>query len=209
MNVANRRRGRSRCLRLPAGTARLVLREFVPTDEEALVEWSCDERVTRHMPLAPRDAECARRHFAHLLRQQRERSRSSWELGVTLAAGGDPIGGCEISLTSPSSAEIGYVLARRHWGYGYATELARCLVRLAFDDLGVERVDSTVAVENVRSIGVIEKAGLRWEALRRRHVRARGRWWDAHLYSVSRDDWRLAQADPLARDGELPTSSRV
>jgi len=186
-----------------------VLREFVPTDEESLVGWSCDERVTRHMPLAPRDAEHARRHFASLLRQQQERSRSVWELAVTPAGGGDPIGACEISLTSRTSAEIGYVLARRHWGQGYATELARCLVQLAFEDLGVGRVDSTVDVANLRSMAVLEKAGLRWEALRRHHVRARGRWWDAHLYSLGQEDWRLAQHDRLACDAELPTSSQA
>jgi len=209
VNVAGRRRRRSRRLCLPAGTARLVLREFVPTDEESLVGWSCDERVTRHMPLAPRDAEGARRHFASLLRQQTSSSRSTWELAVAPAAGGDAIGACEISLTSSTSAEIGYVLARRYWGRGYATELAQRLIRLAFEDLGVERVDSTVDVENVRSMGVLEKAGMRWEALRRRHARARGRWWDAHLYSISLEDWHLARADGLACDDDLPTSSRA
>lgn len=208
MSAGGRRGGGPRRIRLPAGTARLVLREFVPTDEASLVAWSCDERVTRHMPLAPRDADGARRHLASLMRQQAQRSRSAWELAVTLAAGGDPIGGCEVSLTSSTSAEIGYVLARRHWGRGYATELAQRLVRLAFEDLGVGRVDSTVDVENVRSMGVLEKAGLRWEALRRHHARARGRWWDAHLYSISLEDWQLSRTVPLACDGDLPTSSQ-
>jgi len=185
-----------------------VLREFVPADEASVVAWSCDARVTRHMPLAPRDPEGARRHFASLLRQPSSRSRSVWELAVTLVDGGDPIGACEVSLTSSTSAEIGYVLARRYWGLGYATELAQRLVRLAFEDLGVERVDSTVDVDNVRSMGVLEKAGLRWEALRRHHARARGRWWDAHLYSISLEDWQLGQTGPLACNGDLPTSSQ-
>lgn len=192
---------------MPAGTARLVLREFVADDEAALVGWSCDQRVTRHMPLAPCDAAAARAHLASLLRQQSQSSRSTWELAVTLAADGTVIGACELSLSSSSVAEIGYVLARRYWGQGFATELARALLRLAFEELGVGRVDSTVAVGNTRSMQVLEKAGLRWEALRRRHARARGRWWDAHLYAVTRDDWRLANPGLLAPDGAQRPSS--
>lgn len=204
--TTGRRRTRPR-LRLPTGTARLVLREFVAADETALIAWSCDERVTRHMPFGPRDAEGAKRHLATLLRQQSSASRDSWELAVTLADGGGAIGACEISLTSRTTAEIGYVLARRHWGHGYATELARALARLAFEELGVERVDSTVDVANVRSMQVLEKAGLRWEGMQRRHARSRGRWWDAHLYSVSRDDWDHAGVSALAPAGGQPTSS--
>lgn len=207
--MARQRRGnrRSTGIRLPAGTARLILREFVPADEAALVAWSSDARVTRHMPFGPRDAAGAKRHLAALLRHQSRPARKSWELAVARASDGRVIGACELTLTSPSVAEIGYVLARRHWGQGYATELALALVRIAFEDLGVARVDSTVAVDNVRSMQVVEKAGLRWEALQRRHARTQGRWWDAHLYSVTREDWRLENPGALASAGGLRPSS--
>lgn len=207
MSPGGSRTGRPRGIRLPVTTGRLTLREFVRDDESEVVGWSSDERVTRHMPLAPRGPAAARRHLVDLMRQQSDPARGSWELAVTLTADGRVIGGCELSLTSASVAEIGYVLARRHWGQGYATELACTLVRLAFEDLGVTRVDSTVAVGNTRSMQVLEKAGLRWEALRRRHARAQGRWWDAHLYAVTREDWRLANPRALATTDTLRPSS--
>jgi len=144
------------------------------------------------MPWGPRGEAQARRHLAWLLRHSAEPSRSAWELAITLAEGGEVIGACDLTLTSPEVAEIGYLLARPHWGNGYATEVAGKLVRVAFEDLGVARVDSTVDPGNEKSMQVLEKAGLRWQGTQRRHARVQGKWWDAHLYGVTREDWQQA-----------------
>jgi len=54
--------------------------------------------------------------------------------------------------------EVGWTLARAHWGKGYATELGRAALRIAFDQ-GAEEVCSLIAAANVRSIRVAERLG--------------------------------------------------
>lgn len=59
--------------------------------------------------------------------------------------------------------EIGYRLARSHWGRGYATEAARAVRDYAFQTLGVQRLIALVDPENTASIRVAEKLGMVYE----------------------------------------------
>jgi RimJ/RimL family protein N-acetyltransferase len=185
---------RRRQLALPSDTERLVLRDFAAGDQAAVTALYCDARITRHMLYGPRDQDSARRHLASVIRRQSGATRDLWELAVTLADDGRLVGACDLTLHSREEAEIGYLLSPRHWGQGFGTEIALALVGSAFNQLGVDRVLSTVEIHNQRSMRVLDKAGLRWEASLRRHARVQSRWWDVHLYSVSREDWLLAQA---------------
>ena len=181
-------RTRSAGLRLPILTRRLVLRDFVAADRPAYVAFATDAQVQSPL-LHETDAggELERR-FARILASQRAAPRRGWELAVVTRRGGRLIGSCDLALGGRRTADLGYMLARRHWGYGYATELARALVAAAFESLPVERVLAIVEVDNERSRRVLQNAGLRWEALLRRHARAKGRWWDCHLYAIARVD---------------------
>jgi RimJ/RimL family protein N-acetyltransferase len=55
--------------------------------------------------------------------------------------------------------ELGWTLARPHWGRGYASESARRALAYAFDDLGRDRVISLIRPGNERSIRVAESLG--------------------------------------------------
>jgi [ribosomal protein S5]-alanine N-acetyltransferase len=57
-------------------------------------------------------------------------------------------------------AELGYRLARRFWGQGYATEMSRALVRHGFEQLGLPQIVAFVSPEHAASIRVLAKAGL-------------------------------------------------
>lgn len=184
---------RKRSPRLPLQTGRLLIREFTPADEACVVALYSDARVTRHLLYGPVDEDSAKSHLAAVIRRQHAARRDTWELGVELADSGQLVGACDLMLHSSSEAEVGYVVAHGAWGQGYATEVATALIRSAFEDLGVERVLSTVEVSNSRSLKVLDKAGLRWEGTLRRYARARRRWWDVHLYAVGREDWLLAR----------------
>jgi RimJ/RimL family protein N-acetyltransferase len=59
--------------------------------------------------------------------------------------------------------EVGYRLHVRHWGKGYATEIARELVRYGFEDLGLSRIVAITRPDHVRSQHVIDKLGFRYE----------------------------------------------
>ena len=80
------------------------------------------------------------------------------------------------------------MLARDAWGRGYATEAARALVAAGFAQLGLRRIVATCDPANAASARVLEKAGLRRAALLPRYEWAKGRWWDALLYEIRRDE---------------------
>ncbi len=79
-----------------------------------------------------------------------------------------------------SETELGWGLAREHWGSGYATEAARALRDWAFDSRGLTRLISLIQEGNVRSFCVAERLGERYE----RDVEVRGK--PTRLYSLER-----------------------
>ena len=56
--------------------------------------------------------------------------------------------------------EIGYMLKRKYWGKGFATEGAAALAQYAFDTIGVNRVYASIRPENTQSIRVAERIGM-------------------------------------------------
>ena len=57
--------------------------------------------------------------------------------------------------------EIGWVLAKEHWGKGFATEGARRAVTYAFAEMDRDRVISLIDPANIGSIRVAERLGER------------------------------------------------
>jgi len=176
-------------------TARLNLREFVNSDFDAVYAYSSDPRVTRYLFFGPRTPESTAEYLEGLLASQRERPRTRFELAVEEIASGRVIGACDLSYIERNVVDLGYMLGIDAWGNGYATEIASALVDAAFFDLRAERVISTVDINNGASIRVLEKIGMRWEAVFRKHRRAKNRWWDCHLFVLPREVWRASRVD--------------
>ena len=184
-----------RTLIVPLRTARLNLREFVQADFRAIYAYSSDARVTRYLFFGPRDQDSTADYLEGLLASQRERPRSRFELAVEEIESGRVIGACDLSFIERSVVDLGYMLGLENWGKGYATEIALALIDAAFFDLGAERVISTVDINNSASIRVLEKIGMRWEAVFRKHRRAQNRWWDCHLFVLPREVWAATRVN--------------
>jgi len=184
-----------RTLILPVRTARLHLREFVKSDFRAVLAFSSDPRVTRYLFFGPRDEDSTADYLDGLLASQRERPRTRFELAVEEIESGCVIGACDLSFIERNVVDLGYMLAPDSWGNGLATEIALALADAAFFDLRADRVISTVDVNNGASIRVLEKIGMRWEAVFRKHRRAKNRWWDCHLFVLPREVWEASRAD--------------
>jgi len=61
------------------------------------------------------------------------------------------------------SVEIGWRLARQHWGHGFATEAARAALTFGFEEVGLDRIVSVHAVGNDASGHVMQKLGMQLE----------------------------------------------
>lgn len=178
---------------LPIATARLTLREFVRSDFHAIHAFSSDPRVTKYLFFGPRDEDGTADYLDGLLASQQEVPRTRFELAVEETGTGRVIGACDLSLIERNVVDLGYMLGIADWGKGYATEISLALIDAAFFDLRADRVISTVDVNNRASIRVLEKIGMRWEAVFRKHRRAKNRWWDCHLYVLPREVWELSR----------------
>jgi RimJ/RimL family protein N-acetyltransferase len=56
--------------------------------------------------------------------------------------------------------EIGWRLARMHWGRGLATEAARAVLRVGFERIGLDEIVSFTALGNQKSRAVMERIGM-------------------------------------------------
>ena len=178
---------------LPVETERLVLREFRAGDDEDMHEYAGDPEVARYMSWGPNDRSATRAFLNHQLRQQEEWPRDSVEMAAELKSERRVIGGLRLTIRDQENltADIGYTFNRRHWNKGLATEAARALLDAAFHRLGLHRVWATCDARNQGSYRVMEKLGMRREALFLKDILQKGEWRDSYLYAVLREEWRL------------------
>jgi RimJ/RimL family protein N-acetyltransferase len=118
--------------------------------------------------------------------------RRKFQFALELLETGDLIGNCGIRRKDANDfeADIGYELDPVHWGKGYATEAARCVVRYGFEDHALHRISSWCVADNIGSARVLEKAGLKLEGRLRHSEYYKDRWWDTLLYGVTADEWQ-------------------
>lgn len=87
--------------------------------------------------------------------------------------------------------ELGWRLARKHWGKGYATEGGLACLEVAFDSLGLPELIATTAVPNVKSSSVMRRLGMQGPELVFEHpgVPAASPLKSHLLYRISRSQW--------------------
>ena len=88
-------------------------------------------------------------------------------------------------------AEVGWCLSPAHQGQGYVSEAATELVRICFEDLGVRRITAAAFADNLPSLRIMERLGMREEnhGVRDSLHRDLG-WVDGVVYALLADEWR-------------------
>lgn len=85
------------------------------------------------------------------------------------------------------SASLGYWLAQRAGGRGIATAAVRDIVRAAFGELGLHRIQADTLVHNEASQRVLERNGFARIGLAPRYLKIAGRWQDCFLHQLLSD----------------------
>ncbi len=98
--------------------------------------------------------------------------------------------GMHLSADKFKLGEIYYKLLPSYWGKGYATEIAKSLIKFGFEKMHLHKVEAGVQTENIQSIRVLEKAGMTREGLRRKILPIRGEWKDNYHYAIVENDPR-------------------
>lgn len=99
------------------------------------------------------------------------------------------IGGCGLNQFSKRDkfCNLGYWVRQSEQGKGAATAATRALRRLAFESLGLARVEIVVAQGNEPSIAVARKAGAVYECLAHNRLQVQGQATAAHIFSFIAD----------------------
>ena len=86
------------------------------------------------------------------------------------------------------SCHLGYWVAEQDNGRGLATAAVRDIVRVAFDELGLHRVQAGTLVHNAASQRVLERTGFERIGLAPAYLRIAGRWQDHLLFQLLNPD---------------------
>ena len=187
--------------RVELKTDRLLLRPFKLEDVDDVYAYAKDPEWDRYLglplpqPYARRDAE---EYVAG-------RVLADWSTEPTFAIVLDStvIGGIGLRIIETHQrAELGYALARVHWGKGLMPEAVQAVIDWAFREYGSAKIYATADLRNGRSTRVMEKLGMTREGVLRSHGKARGERVDEVYYGIIREEW-------LGDDNPMPPAPQV
>jgi ribosomal-protein-alanine N-acetyltransferase len=148
-------------------TERLLLREFVDTDYDALREIDSDPEILRYRSRKQITPAATREFLTKAQAGALEQPRQQYAFAVVLREGERLVG--QVGLTIVSSgydeAFMWYSTNRQYWGQGYATEAAGRLLRYGFEEAGLRRIFAECHPDNLASARVMEKIGMTRETV--------------------------------------------
>lgn len=116
----------------------------------------------------------------------------AWPFFIFAEADRRLVGAVTLSNVRRGVAEtgtLGYWVAQDHAGRGHATAAVRAIVRHAFRELRLHRIEAACLPSNTPSRRVLEKAGFRHEGQARAYLKINGAWADHLLFGVVADEF--------------------
>jgi RimJ/RimL family protein N-acetyltransferase len=147
----------------PLVTDRLHLRRSRPEDAEAISAYRSDPDVRRYQGWERTDPDGIRAQIEEMTARAPGQPGGWVQLSVEERESGRLVGDVGLSPADgePGVIKVGYTIAPEFQGRGYATEAVAALVAYAIDTLGADVVRAYASAENVPSIKVAEKVGMR------------------------------------------------
>lgn len=141
-----------------ARTPRLLLRPGFPEDAPALATAIADEAIVRNLATVPwpyrvRDAEA-------FLASPRDPVLPSLLVFERTVGAPQLVGACGLGRRPSGAVEMGYWIARAHWGCGFATEASTALIDIA-RTLRLDKLEASHFLDNPASGRVLEKLGFK------------------------------------------------
>ena len=88
------------------------------------------------------------------------------------------------------NAVLGYNGSAPYAGQGYMSEGIELVLRHAFLTMRLHRVEANIQPGNMRSLALVQRAGLRNEGFSPRYLKIGGRWRDHERWAILVEDWR-------------------
>ena len=171
-------------------TERLILREIRYEDDSDFYEYAKSDLVGPRAGWEPHESI----DYTRFVIKMYKNKTSFNQLGVfaiILKENNKMIGTCELhSYKKNFKAELGYSLNPKYWGFGYAYEASKELIKWGFETLNLKRIECNQFVENHQSERVCEKLNLRYEGIRRKsYLLYNGYIGDLRCYAICDDEY--------------------
>ncbi|WEB41046.1 GNAT family N-acetyltransferase [Streptomyces yunnanensis] len=180
----------------PLRTERLDLRPVRHDDFDAVYAYQRRPEVCRYLYWGPHDEAASRASVADKTTRTTLRESGDFlQLAVVVHETGTLVGDVTFVYASRRHRQggIGYVFNPEHAGRGYATEAARALLELGFDQLGLHRVQAELDGRNTASAKLLERLGMRREGHLRENEFLDGEWSDEVVYAMLAREWRAGR----------------
>ncbi|MDB9702242.1 GNAT family N-acetyltransferase [Flavobacteriales bacterium] len=142
-------------------TDRLILREFKPSDGEAMFHLNSDEEVLRYTGDKQFDSVKDAKKFFDNYPDYEKNGFGRW--AVVTKEDSEVIGWCGLKKHEDNKVDIGYRLFKNQWNNGFATEASIACLEYGFQVFELEEIVANAAEENKASIRVMEKIGMEFQ----------------------------------------------
>lgn len=167
-------------------TRRLRLRRFTPDDLNNLCAIRSDPEVMRYIGKGrPESVDQVQTALNKVLAHWEQHGFGRWAL-IDKASDG-LIGWCGLShLENTEDVEIGYGIAKSHWGKGLTSEAGAVVIKWGFEDLGLDHIVGVAWPDNIASRRVMERLGFKFVKMTRNYDT------EVVYYAISREEYRAA-----------------
>jgi [ribosomal protein S5]-alanine N-acetyltransferase len=177
-------------------TQRLILREWISTDVDDLVEGLNDLRVSKWLARVPYPytKKHAEQWIRFCMQDAGERTkRNAYHFAIDLKSEKKLIGGVSLEGIDKiqGTAGGGIWINARYQGQGYGTEAFGARIRFAFEKLNLRRLENGYLKGNSSSLRMQQKYGYKAEGIRRQAFRcmADGKIKDEYMMGLLKEGW--------------------
>ncbi len=169
---------------------KMRLRKLEEKDAEGMLEWMQDAEVQKGFQFHADEKDIE--SVIDFIRRADIQMIDGQDIHYAITDENDEYQGT-ISLKSidltDKRAEYAISLRRGAWGKGIASQATREILRLAFEQFGMERIYLNVLAENDRAIRMYERIGFVYEGAFRKHLFLRGEYKTLKWYSMLREEY--------------------
>ncbi len=163
-----------------------IEREYLPSYVSWLNEWEIRRFLAPNLP-HPLTMDDEQEWY---MSQRNERDGRTF--AILTRAEGRLLGNCglhKIDWTNRDAILGIFIGDKEYQNKGYGTDATRTLLRYAFQEAGLHRIELEVFSFNTRAIRTYEKVGFRLEGTRRQCLYREGAWHDEHIMAILKGEW--------------------
>lgn len=167
-----------------AGSKRFILRTIQKGDEFDIAKNANDKTISRNTAAIPYPYKLkdAKEWIKKCLNEEKKEKPET--VIFVIIINDEVVGSVGLhSIVKNHKAEIGYWLARKHWGKGIVPEAVKIVTNFAFKKLKLKRVYARAYSFNTPSMKVLEKNGYKLEGIFKKDVEKKGKFFDSYNYA--------------------------